>query len=87
MAGLTDKERETLLKAAQTIRYYKRMQAKGYEKLIKKAKDERTRQLLVERLDIDREPTIQPFFLSTCNNLSCCDFNCNPSIRETESQL
>ena len=46
MAGLTDRERKTLLGAAEKIHAYKLMQAKGYERLVKKAKDERTKQLL-----------------------------------------
>ena len=46
MTGLTDGERKALLDAAKRIRTYKFMQAKGYERLVKRAKDERTRQLL-----------------------------------------
>jgi len=48
MADLTDRERKALLDAAKKIRTYKLMQAKGYEKLVKKTKDERTKQLLAE---------------------------------------
>ncbi len=48
MADLTDGERKALLDAAGKIRAYKLMQAKGYEKLVKKARDERTKQLLAE---------------------------------------
>ena len=46
MTDLTDRERITLLDAAKKICTYKLMQAKGYESLAKKAKDERTKQLL-----------------------------------------
>ena len=46
MTGLTDGERKALLETAKRIRTYKFMQAKGYERLVKRAKDERTRQLL-----------------------------------------
>jgi VIT1/CCC1 family predicted Fe2+/Mn2+ transporter len=48
MADLTDRERKALVDAAKKIRAYKLMQAKGYERLVKKAKDERTKQLLME---------------------------------------
>ena len=48
MAKLTDKERRALLNTAKKIRTYKLMQSKGYERLIKKALDERTKQLLAE---------------------------------------
>jgi VIT1/CCC1 family predicted Fe2+/Mn2+ transporter/rubrerythrin len=48
MDGLANREREALLCAAKEIRAYKLMQAKGYERLAKKARDERTRQLLQE---------------------------------------
>jgi VIT1/CCC1 family predicted Fe2+/Mn2+ transporter/rubrerythrin len=48
MAELTDKERQALLEAAQKVRSYKIMQARGYERLMKKAVDERTRRLLAE---------------------------------------
>jgi VIT1/CCC1 family predicted Fe2+/Mn2+ transporter/rubrerythrin len=48
MDELTNREREKLLEAAKIIRAYKLMQAKGYKRLVKKAKDERTKQLLVE---------------------------------------
>ena len=44
----TDRERKTLLDAAEKIRTYKLMQAKGYERLAKKAQDERTKRLLVQ---------------------------------------
>jgi VIT1/CCC1 family predicted Fe2+/Mn2+ transporter/rubrerythrin len=48
MADLFDRERKVLLDAAKKIRTYKLMQAKGYERLVKKTKDERTKQLLAE---------------------------------------
>jgi hypothetical protein len=46
MTGLTDGERKTLLDIAKRIRTYKFMQAKGYERLVKRAKDKLTRQFL-----------------------------------------
>jgi len=48
MAELTDRERKALLDAAKKVRVYKLMQAKGYERLVKKVKDKRTKQLLAE---------------------------------------
>jgi VIT1/CCC1 family predicted Fe2+/Mn2+ transporter len=48
MAQLIGRQRKALLDAAKKIRTYKLMQAKGYERLVKKAKDERTKQLLAE---------------------------------------
>jgi VIT1/CCC1 family predicted Fe2+/Mn2+ transporter/rubrerythrin len=48
MAELTESERKALLDAARKIYTYKFMQSNGYERLIKKATDERTRQLLAE---------------------------------------
>jgi VIT1/CCC1 family predicted Fe2+/Mn2+ transporter/rubrerythrin len=45
---LADRERETLLGAAKEIHAYKCMQAEGYERLAKKAKDEGAKQLLLE---------------------------------------
>jgi VIT1/CCC1 family predicted Fe2+/Mn2+ transporter len=48
MAELTARERETLLESAHKIRTYKLMQADGYKRLIKKAVDDRTKQLLAE---------------------------------------
>ena len=48
MDELTSTERERLLEAAKKIRTYKLMQAKGYERIARKAKDERTRQLLLQ---------------------------------------
>jgi len=48
MAKLTVKERKALLAAAKKIHTYKLMQSNGYERLIKKATDERTKQLLAE---------------------------------------
>ena len=48
MADLTDRERKALLDAAKKVHAYKLMQAKGYERLVKKAKDEITKQLLAD---------------------------------------
>jgi len=48
MAKLTAKERKVLLESAKKIRTYKLMQANGYKRLIKKAADDRTKQLLAE---------------------------------------
>jgi len=48
MAELTDRERKALLGCVKQIRTYKLMQAKGYERLAKKAEGERTKQLLAE---------------------------------------
>ena len=48
MTELTESEGRTLLDTAKKIRTYKIMQAKGYERLIKKTLDERTKQLLEE---------------------------------------
>jgi len=48
MAELTAKERKALLDAAKKIRTYKLMQSMGYQKLVKKAVNERTKQLLAE---------------------------------------
>jgi hypothetical protein len=48
MDELTNIEKKALLSAAIKIRSYKLMQAKGYERLAKKARDERTKRLLVE---------------------------------------
>jgi VIT1/CCC1 family predicted Fe2+/Mn2+ transporter len=48
MAKLTAKEREVLLKSARKIRTYKLMQSNGYKRLIKKAVDDRTKQILAE---------------------------------------
>ncbi len=48
MAGVTNRERRALIDAAKKIHAYKLMQAKGYERLVKKAKDDRTEQLLAE---------------------------------------
>jgi VIT1/CCC1 family predicted Fe2+/Mn2+ transporter/rubrerythrin len=46
MVPVTDRQRQTLLEAAKKIHGYKLMQAKGYERLANRAKDERTKQLL-----------------------------------------
>ncbi|MGD8564726.1 MAG: VIT1/CCC1 transporter family protein [Candidatus Bathyarchaeota archaeon] len=43
---MTDGERKALFDVAKRIRTYKFMQTKGYERIVKRAKDERTRQLL-----------------------------------------
>jgi len=48
MAKLTPEERKILLDAAKKVRTYKLMQSTGYQKLIKKAYDERIRKLLAE---------------------------------------
>ena len=48
MAKLTAKEREALLESAHKIYTYKLMQSDSYKRLIKKAVDDRTKQLLTE---------------------------------------
>jgi VIT1/CCC1 family predicted Fe2+/Mn2+ transporter len=48
MEKLTCAERGALLDMAKKVHVYKLMQAKGYEKLSRKAQDERTKRLLVE---------------------------------------
>jgi VIT1/CCC1 family predicted Fe2+/Mn2+ transporter len=48
MAKLTAKEIKILLESAKKIRTYKLMQSNGYKRLIKKAADDRTKQLLAE---------------------------------------
>ena len=48
MAELTDREQKALLDPAKKIRTYKLMQSMGYARLVKKAKDERTGQILAE---------------------------------------
>ncbi len=48
MTELTKAEREALVDRARAIRDYKLMQAKGYERLARRAKDETTRRLLAE---------------------------------------
>ena len=48
MAELVGREREALLDAAKKVCTYKLMQARGYERLVKKTKDERTKRLLAE---------------------------------------
>jgi len=48
MAKLTAKERKTLLDAANKVRTYKLMQSMGYQRLIKKAFDERIKKFLAE---------------------------------------
>ena len=46
MHRLADTERDALLRAARQVCTYKRMQAKGYEKLARQARDERAKRLL-----------------------------------------
>jgi VIT1/CCC1 family predicted Fe2+/Mn2+ transporter len=48
VARLTAQERKALLESAKKVRTYKLMQSMGYQKLIKKAVNERTGQLLAE---------------------------------------
>ncbi len=48
MNELTHREESVLIDAAKKIHAYKLMQAKGYQRLAKKAKDERTKRLLAE---------------------------------------
>jgi VIT1/CCC1 family predicted Fe2+/Mn2+ transporter len=48
MAKLTAKERKVLFESAKKICTYKLMQSNGYKRLIKKAVDDRTKQLLTE---------------------------------------
>ena len=48
MEKLSNRETKALLDAAEKIRTYKLMQAKGYGRLAKKAQDERTKRLLVQ---------------------------------------
>ena len=48
MAESTVKDKKVLLESAQKIRIYKLTQSKGYERLIKKAMNERTRRILAE---------------------------------------
>ena len=48
MAKLTAKERKTLIDAAKKVYTYKFMQSVGYQRLIKKAVNEETKQLLAE---------------------------------------
>ena len=48
MAKLTAKEKKVLLATAKKILTYKLMQSNGYKRLIKKAMDETTKQLLAE---------------------------------------
>jgi VIT1/CCC1 family predicted Fe2+/Mn2+ transporter/rubrerythrin len=48
MAELSDRETKALYETAKKIHAYKNMQAKGYERLAKKATDEKTKQLLAE---------------------------------------
>ena len=48
MDKLTDAERSALLDAAKGVHAYKLMQAKGYERLARKAQDERAKRLLMD---------------------------------------
>ena len=48
MDQLTNTERRSLLDLAKKVHAYKLMQAKGYDRLIKKAHDERIERLLAE---------------------------------------
>lgn len=48
MDKLTNRERRAVLDAAKKVHVYKSMQAMGYERLVKKARDERTRRLLAQ---------------------------------------
>ncbi len=48
MDALSGEEKSILLEAAKKVHTYKIMQSMGYERLIKKAADERTKQLLTE---------------------------------------
>ena len=48
MAKLTAKETKTLLDTAKKVRTYKLMQSNGYQRLIKKAMDDRIKKLLAE---------------------------------------
>jgi rubrerythrin len=48
MLKLTDTERNALLGAAKRVHAYKLMQAKGYERLARKAQDERAKRLLMD---------------------------------------
>jgi len=48
MDKLTNIERRALLDVAKKVHTYKLMQAKGYDRLAKKAQDERTKRLLME---------------------------------------
>jgi predicted membrane protein (TIGR00267 family) len=54
MKQLTDEERRRLLKAAKKIHAHKLVQIKGYRTLVKRAKDERIKQLLI-RISDDEE--------------------------------
>jgi VIT1/CCC1 family predicted Fe2+/Mn2+ transporter len=48
MGELTERERTALLDAAKRVHTYKLMQAKGYERVAKKAHEERTKRLLLQ---------------------------------------
>ena len=47
MGKLTDREKEALINTVKKIHIYKLMQTKGYEKLVRKAKEQRAKQLLL----------------------------------------
>ncbi len=47
MSKLTDREKEALINTVRKIYAYKLMQTKGYEKLVRKAKEQRAKQLLL----------------------------------------
>jgi len=51
MNGLTDEERRRLLNAAKKIHAHKLVQIKGYRTLVKRARDERIKQLLIRIID------------------------------------
>ena len=51
VSDLTDREREAMLDAAKKIRSYKLMQAKGYERITVRAKNERFKRLLSKMRD------------------------------------
>jgi len=51
MNGLTDDERRSLLNAAKKIHAHKLVQVKGYRTLVKRARDERLKRLLVQISD------------------------------------
>ena len=48
MHKLTDPERNALLGAAREVHAYKLMQARGYQRLARKAQDERAQRLLMD---------------------------------------
>jgi VIT1/CCC1 family predicted Fe2+/Mn2+ transporter/rubrerythrin len=58
MNGLTDEERRRLLNAAKKIHAHKLVQIKGYKTLVKRATDERIKQLLI-RISDDEEKLVE----------------------------